>query len=200
MQAGRRPRLEIKSVTVTQIYIRGAEVSVFADITYTNIGRAPANNIITKPGLTTLFGMAAKDAQSACDNVSVDKKPGFGPTVFPNGSNTDPVNFIDGEITRERSNYVDEVIRNSITAGYVPPERNTNISKFGVINFIGCVAYTYEGSDDVHGTTFAASALRKIGHWDPDNQGGQGINLERIERIDGSDIETKFYAGGTFAR
>jgi len=125
LQAERRAWLEVKDVAVTQIYIRQDEVSVFADITYANIGKTPADHILAKPGLTKLYGMAAKDAQSACDGVTVERKPGFGPTVFPNGSNIDHVNFIDKGITKERNDYIDEVIRNARAQGYTSSDRNS---------------------------------------------------------------------------
>jgi hypothetical protein len=142
LAANVRPWIQIDYITVSDLTISNNELITNIEAHYHNIGHSPVTGIILR-ATSNPFRSGPSDALAQClTNSEMDK---LGPkSVFPAEEGSDAYNLhlknID-QIDRER-------LRDKI---------------YGVLGLSGCISYTFEGSSDVHHTTFSATMFTKDG-------------------------------------
>jgi hypothetical protein len=194
IRAGYRPWIQVTGVDVTRIDIKAGNVTIWLDLRFKNSGHSPASNIIAKGVFARIAGMLDADAQTSCSHVILGRNPGDGPTVFPGEPEEFSVPFEAGDLASEKQIALNSVVK-QLKAPVTPEYFATQLS---AIFFSGCVAYTFEGSNIPHGTSFSGYVYKKGGS---DQGGGPAthIDVTHVGSINGADLETKMTIGGTYA-
>ena len=183
-----RPWVRMTSLKVSKIEIKRDEVQVSVDYSFTNIGKSPAlkvapfSNLISVPLEDPLSGL--EEGRRFCDDAKAHpEKLEWAGALFPDQTHTIPGNNLPVSMQDILQ------IKKKLFGFPPPPEWH---DAFYLANFwiVGCIAYKFEGSEDVHGTSFI---------WVLSRPESQGIDVSKIGTIDGTDLSLTEGFMGIFA-
>lgn len=148
-----RPWIKVTHVKVTSFQISKDRGFVWVDFTFKNVGNSPVQDVAIVPEilLPELQPNSIKEAHRICDDARGKPNAIIGNAAFPNEEPTQTIGFGKPMI---------DVIRGNEVLSHMFPQ----LAGYATFEIAGCVAYKFDGSPDVHGTSFVYTFRRNINH------------------------------------
>ncbi len=197
-----RPWVKLSDIRITQLAVQKDQILVWADYSFINVGRSPAAAVWVYPEFVVSGVETIQQAKMSCEYLR--HKPWLisGNVLFPKdlgelkGSNFGmPMR----EILRKRDETVNAVYDMQVK-GMGKAEADSllpiTVKMWSHMAFsvIGCVAYTFDGSLETHGTSFVFDVTEKA-----TDGTDHGIDITVPSIIKGDDLRVARSIMGAYA-
>jgi hypothetical protein len=209
MRAGNRPWIKDTAIVIDKLEVQKNQVSIWLKVTYKNIGHSPAEQVTIIPEML-IPGLQPWDfleVKALCADLKTHPKLLMGNILFPDDSiESHSINF--GRSMRDIEQGRDNQVNLSYTgwamsfgkkaADAFRPDLLKMANKM-TFSIVGCIAYTFIGSRDVHATSFAFGLSRSGLTKYTDGTTGDGFDITQPGVIDSKDLKLTPSMWGRYA-
>ena len=198
MRNEQRAWIKDADITIERLQVQKDQVLVWMTFRYTNIGHSPAIKVWVTPTLLipALEPWGFREARESCEYAKRHPNMVVGKALFPEETGSQSENFGRPmrDIQQGRSAGLQKTYRGWVE-GFGKEEADRLLPSFATManwmtfGIIGCIAYTFGNSADIHGTSFSLSLARDKNY--PDTRSGGesfGIDVSHDGVIDGKEL------------